>query len=181
MEEHKLIERLTKETNISYEDAKIALEISNWDVLDAVICLEEKGKIQRPSSSIFYTNENKGNYNRNEITNIQQQENKQNWKKREHNFEGFFVKVCKLIDTCNNIFLEIRKENKTFLRIPITVILVLVVFAFWIFIPLYILGLFFDIDFSLSGQRIEINKINQVLKAISLNVKRLKDKFKKGY
>ncbi|MFT8349827.1 DUF4342 domain-containing protein [Clostridium saccharoperbutylacetonicum] len=181
MEEHKLIERLIKETNISYEDAKIALERSDWDVLDAVIYLEENGKIQRPSSNIFYTSENNRNYNSNEIINIQQQENKQNREKREHNFEGFFVKICKLIDICNNIFLEIRKENKTFLRIPITVILVLVIFAFWIFIPLYILGLFFDIDFSLSGQRIEINKINRVLKTISLNVKRLKDKFKKGY
>ena len=60
MEENiKLIEKLKDKANISYEDAKEALENSDWDILDAVIYLEKKGKVKRPSISAFYTNDSK--------------------------------------------------------------------------------------------------------------------------
>jgi hypothetical protein len=180
MEDHKLIDKLKNETNISYEEAKIALEKSNWDILDAFVYLEEKGKIQKPSVSIFYTNEYKENYIHSVVTNNKNQENNYNNEKRHNTFEGIFVKVCKIIDTCNNIFFEIKRENKVFLRIPSTVIILLLAFAFWIIIPLYIVGLFFDIEFSLSGKRVEINKINHVFKAISAKIKKIKDRFKEG-
>ena len=67
MENHKLVDKLKNETNISYEEAKIVLERSNWDILDAFIYLEENGKVQKPSVSIFYTNEYKGNYKYSDI------------------------------------------------------------------------------------------------------------------
>lgn len=178
MESHKLIDKLRNETNISYEEAKIALEKSNWDILDAFVYLEEKGKVQKPSVSIFYTSEYKESYKRNEIIIDKDQENNYNNAKRDNTFEGIFVKVCKIIDTCNNIFFEIKKENKVFLKIPVTVIILLLIFAFWIIIPLYITGLFFDIEFSLSGNRVELIKINNVLKMISVNIKKVKHGWK---
>ena len=179
MENHKLIDKLKNETNISYEEAKIALEKSNWDILDAFVYLEENGKVQKPSVSVFYTNKYKENYIRSMVTNNKDQENNYSNTKKDNIFEGIFIKVCKIIDTCNNIFFEIKRENKVFLRIPVTVILVLLIFAFWIVIPLYIVGLFFDIEFSLSGKRVEINKINHALKAISANIKKIKDRWKR--
>jgi len=179
MENHKLVDKLKNETNISYEEAKIVLERSNWDILDAFVYLEENGKIQKPSVSIFYTNEYKENYKYSQVTIKKDQENNYKNAKKNNTFEGIFVAVCKMIDTCNNISFEIKKENKVFLRIPVTVIIVLLIFAFWIVIPLYIVGLFFDIEFSLSGKRVEINKINHVLKAISANIKKIKDRRKR--
>jgi hypothetical protein len=177
MENHKLIDKLKNETNISYEEAKNAMEKSNWDILDAFVYLEEKGEIQKPSVSIFYTNEYKEN---SEVTINKNQENNYNNRKKDNTFEGIFVKVCKMIDICNNIFFEIKKENKTFLRMPITVVILLLLFAFWLAIPLFIVGLFFDIEFSLSGNRIEINKINHILKVMSENIKKVKDKSPKN-
>lgn len=181
MENHKLIEKLKNETNISYEEAKIALEGSNWDILDAVVCLEEKGKVKKPSVSTFYTNEHKENYKNSLVTNNKNQENNYNNTEKDNTFEGIFVKVCKIIDMCNNIFFEIKKENEVFLRIPITVIILLLIFAFGVVIPLYIAGLFFNIEFSLSGNRVEINKVNHVLKLISENIKKVKGKLKRGF
>jgi len=176
MENHKLIDKLKNETNISYEEAKNALEKSKWDILDAFVYLEENGEIQKPSISIFYTNEYKENKKYREVTTSKNQENNYNNKKKDNTFEGIFVKVCKIIDVCNNIFFEISKENKAFLRIPITVVILLLLFTFWLAIPLFIVGLFFDIEFSLSGDRGEINKINHILKVISENIKKVKDK-----
>ena len=174
MESHKLIEKLKNETNISYEEAKIALEKSEWDILDAVLYLEELEKIPKPSVNIYYTNEERENKKSREIFINKNQDNTYKNGKKETKFEGLFVRVCKIIDTCNNIFLEIKKENRTFLRIPITVVTLLLLFAFWLAIPLFILGLFLSIEFSISGNGAEINKINHVLKVISSNMKKRK-------
>ena len=46
MEDIKLIEKLRDKANISYEEAKEVLEKNNWDILDAIIYLEKKGKIK---------------------------------------------------------------------------------------------------------------------------------------
>ena len=180
MENHKFVDKLKNEANISYEEAKIALEKSNWDILDAFVYLEEKGKIQKPSVSIFYTDEYNRNYKYSVVANNKDQENYYKNVKRDNTFEGIFVALCKIIDICNNIFFEIKRENKVFLRIPVTVIIVLLIFAFWIFIPLYIAGLFFDLEFFLSGNRKEINKVNNIFKMISVNIKKIKKSFKKG-
>ncbi|NRT72874.1 ubiquitin [Clostridium beijerinckii] len=181
MEDYKLVEKLKNEANISYEEAKIALEQSNWDILDAFVYLEEKGKVQKSSVNIFYTNEYKENNKNGVLINNKDYGNNYSNTKEDNAFEGIFVKVCKIIDICNNIFFEIKKGNKVFLRIPVTVIILLLIFSFGIVIPLYIVGLFFDLEFSISGKRREVNKINHVLKEISENIKKIKGKLKRGF
>ena len=181
MENLKLVDKLKNKTNISYEEAKTVLEKSNWDILDAMLYLEEKGKVPKPSVSTFYTNEYKESYKYIEIINNKDQKNKYNNGKKGNNFEGFFEVVCKVIDTYNNIFFEIKRENIAFLKIPITVMILLLIFAFWIVIPLAIVGLFFDIEFSLSGNKVETSKINNIFKMISANIKKVKEELKKGF
>lgn len=56
MEDHKLIDKLKNETNISYEEAKIAIEKSNWDILDAFVYLEENGKVHLIFSYLTISN-----------------------------------------------------------------------------------------------------------------------------
>jgi hypothetical protein len=175
MESHRLIEKLQNETNISYEEAKIALEKSEWDILDAFLYLEKMDRIPKPNVNIYYTNEDRENKKSSrEIFMNKNQDNTYKNGKKENKFEGLFVRVCKIIDTCNNIFFEIKKENKTFLKMPITVVILLLLFVFWLAIPLFILGLFLNIEFSISGNGAEINKINHVLKVISSNMKKRK-------
>ena len=62
MDRLNLVEKLRTKTGITYEDAKMVLEINNWDILDAILDLERQGKIKGPSVSIFYTNEYNENY-----------------------------------------------------------------------------------------------------------------------
>lgn len=180
MENLKLIEKLKDKANISYEDAKDALENSDWDILDSMIYLERKGKIKKPSISIYYTNENKDSYSDNyklTVNNIKEEKDKSSKNK---DFQGVFEAICKAIDTCNNIFFEISKEGRIFLKIPITVLILLLIFTFWIVIPLFIMGLFFDIEFFVFSKRVNTNKVNKVVKDISLWVKKIREEIKKG-
>ncbi|MBQ4639852.1 MAG: hypothetical protein IJB69_04950 [Clostridia bacterium] len=45
MVHYSVIEKLRKQARVSYEDAKEALEMTEWDVLDAYVWLEARGKV----------------------------------------------------------------------------------------------------------------------------------------
>ncbi|MGM8271799.1 ubiquitin [Clostridium perfringens] len=177
MEKLKLVDKLKNKANISYEEAKDVLEKSNWDMLEAMLYLEAHGKVQKPSISIFYTNESKESYNENgEEVNLKKDTNENNFENK-NGFEGVFEAICKAIDTCNNIFIEIIRNSRVILKIPFTVLIVLLFFAFWIVIPLMIIGLFFNMEFLVSSKKIDVDKINKVFKETSKVVKDVKGKF----
>lgn len=177
MERLKLVDKLKNKANISYEEAKDALEKSNWDMLEAMLYLEAQGKVEKPSISIFYTNESKESYNENgEEVNLKEDTNENNFENK-NSFEGVFEAICKAIDTCNNIFIEIIRNSRVILKIPFTVLIVLLFFAFWIVIPLMIIGLFFNMEFLVSSKKIDVDKINKVFKETSKVVKDVKGKF----
>jgi len=181
MEKVKLVDTLREKTNISYEEAKSALENNNWDILDAMLYLEEHGRVKKPTVSIFYTNEYKESYtNQKEVVTIKEEKKNNNSKSR-NNFDGIFEAICKAIDTCNNIFVEIRRRGRVLLKLPFTVLILLLFFAFWIIIPLMIVGLFFDIEFLVLAKSVNTDKVNKVFSEISKNAQNIKEKFKKGF
>ena len=49
------VERLRERANVSYEEAKEALEMAGDDLLDAMLILEKQGKVKQPDQSTFST------------------------------------------------------------------------------------------------------------------------------
>lgn len=180
MDKLNVVEKLREKTGITYEEAKDVLEINNWDILDSILYLEEQGKIKGPSVSIFYTNEYNENYEEEGSQfNFEEVKKESNYKWN-NNFEGIFEAICKVIDTCNNIFIEIRGKNNFFLKLPLTVVIVLLIFGFWIAIPLVIIGLFLDIEFFVESKKVNTDKINDILRKVSKEVKKIKSRIKAG-
>lgn len=184
MDKIKLVDKLRNRTNISYEEARSTLENSNWDILDAMVYLENSGKVKKPSVSEFYTNDYKQSYinesygNNGEVMKVDEAKGSNN-SKGKNDFEGFFEAMCKAIDTCNNIFLEIRRRGRVLLRFPLTVLILLLFFAFWVIIPLMIVGLFFEIEYLVSTKRVNTDKIDKVNKVFNELSKGAKDIIKK--
>ena len=59
--------------------------------------------------------ENTGNYDEEENTEYNFEEVKKDSNYKSNNtFEGIFEVICKAIDTCNNIFIEIKGKNNFF-------------------------------------------------------------------
>ena len=58
MEHIEMVERLHEKANISYADAKDALERSGWDMLEALVLLEREGKIDPLTASTTSTDNN---------------------------------------------------------------------------------------------------------------------------
>ena len=49
------VERLREKADVTYDEAKRALEACNWDMLDAMIYLEALGKVKKTSDSGVYS------------------------------------------------------------------------------------------------------------------------------
>ena len=55
MEKLEKIERLRERADVSYEEARDALESCGDDLLDAIVLLEQQGKVKKPSQSTYST------------------------------------------------------------------------------------------------------------------------------
>lgn len=51
MDNFEMVEKLVNQTGVSFEEAKKTLEKTDWNILDAVILLEQQGKIKDKTSS----------------------------------------------------------------------------------------------------------------------------------
>lgn len=174
MDDFSIVEKLKNKTNISYEEAKEALEKSNWDILDAMVLLEKEKKIEPPAVSVYFTND----------SNISEEENFDGKKieksNRKRNSNGIFELICDFIDKCNNTFFVISKNDNMIIKLPMTAMILLALFSFGTFVILYIVALFFEIDFSIVSRDIKTDKINNIFNEISKYVKEIKGLLKKG-
>ena len=55
MDKLEKVEKLRERANVSYEEARSALEENDWDLLDAMVALEKSGKTSGPKQESFST------------------------------------------------------------------------------------------------------------------------------
>lgn len=192
MDKESRIKKLSDRANVSYEDAKKALENSEWDILDAMLYLENNFIVERPSIGEFYSNKqsvNNNNNNNNPVTvlnlNKEHEQNKNNsqWQHKKGSNRIFEV-ICEKIDICNNFFIEVRNGKETFFKISLTVLIILLFFMFGILIPTIVVALIFDIEFFVTAKGINqasIDNINKSLANISRGIKHIKAMVKKEF
>lgn len=162
------VEKLCTMANISYEEAKAALDAANGDLLEAIIYLEKQGKIKAPTAGGgYYSSEN--------IIDAGERAYKDNsWEKRHHHchkgkgsFISFLKKIgefgLKLIRKGNANFFEVLKGEEIKASFPVTVLALLLFFAFWVTIPLAIIGLFFGLRYRFVGTDFNCSSVNQAM------------------
>ena len=102
------VEKLVEKTGVSYSEAKAALETANGDMLDALIYLEEQGKIKKQAEKAETSSFN--TYTTNTSSENRTYEHKEsktaeNFKETTKNF-GEWLKG--LFDKGNNNYLDFR-------------------------------------------------------------------------
>ncbi len=55
MDRMEMVEKLQSKADVSYEEAKNALEANDWDLLDALVMLEAEGKVRAPETKTSYS------------------------------------------------------------------------------------------------------------------------------
>ena len=84
--------------------------------------------------------------------------------------KSFLEIICGLIDTLNNIFFKIVRNDQVLIKLPLTVVILLLFFTFWISVPLFIIGFFYDVEYSFVGRGAENKKINNFLRNVSREI-----------
>jgi len=128
MDHYEMVEKLRQKANVSYEDAKAALEAADWDMLDALILLESQGKVKGAQGGKEYTT---------------QEPEDTGWKVYtdsdfRRGMKRLWKFLCMLVRKGNaNSFVISNRDKEEILSMPVTV-LVILFFCIW---PLSMIGL----------------------------------------
>ncbi|MDD6401902.1 MAG: DUF4342 domain-containing protein [Lachnospiraceae bacterium] len=179
MERLEKVEKIREKTGVSYEEAKNALEACEYDVLDALVYLETLGKINREKLATYSTVQTTES---SEFTKAQ--ETYENSCKDTSFGEAFgrvFDKAWKLLKKaiqkgCNTTFV-VKKKDKIMFNVPVIVLVLLTLFAFWVTIPLLIVGMFFDCRYSFLGFESTMVDINELCEKASDSCENIKKEF----
>lgn len=141
MERIEKIEKLRERAHISYEEAKEALDASNDDLLDALIYLEEQGKVKPPQGDGYFRSQS--SEEKVEDTNFEQKESKGKKERRfEEALESFWDFICAIVQKLNQTRFEIETKTGTALSVPLTVVVVLAIFLPMFTLSVLIIGFF---------------------------------------
>ena len=119
MEKIEMVEKLREKTGISAEEAWTALEKNNWVLVDAMLWLEtEKGV---PSQTAKASSAGEDSYLPVKPTVGDKKDD-----------DSIGAKLKKLLDDSLSHSLVLRREGKQMLRLPVLILLVLLVAAFYV-------------------------------------------------
>ena len=158
MVEFEKVEKLVQKTNVSYEDAKNALEAANGDMLDAIIDLEKQGKIKGPAQGTYTTYAQQSQYK--DVPAVIEETNQ-----KDSNSKSFFKDLGAAIKrgfqyTVDNSVRVIR-NNQEIIRLPLWMSIILMLAAWELLIIVIIISLFMDCRYSIVGKDSadEFNKV----------------------
>ncbi|MDR0819597.1 MAG: ubiquitin [Oscillospiraceae bacterium] len=172
MDTLELVEKLRARANISFEEARDALNACNGDLLDALIMLERQGKTSAPSGGGYYSSEpssiatcpeqERGKRDR-EHRHYHHHSDGEGWRK----FKEFMSEVgrfiLKVIDMGNRNLIEISRLGKVVFSIPVSVFVLLLIFMFWSVLPLMVISLFFKVRYHFRGAEFGKDSVNNVM------------------
>ncbi len=138
MDHFEMTEKLRERAQVSYEEAKEALELNEWDMLEAMVYLERQGKTG-------------------EAPREQAPEEKKERKPRVNGnlFEVAAKALARLVEKGNRNRLEIYREGRRISQLPLTVVVILSLVMFWIVVPALVVGWLFGCSYRLAGQDID--------------------------
>ena len=175
MNEFEKIDKLRERANVTYEEARDALNEANGDLLDAMVILERKGKATQPQMSSYSTRyEAQPHYER--VERDSSDPDKEAAKRFGSSLKRFFkVLFSKL--RYNALRMRNRAGEEVF-RIPLWLLL-LIVFFFWegIIVVLVVL-LFFGNRYDIVG-RDDMSDANEILERAGRMADGVKEEFRK--
>lgn len=153
MEKLEKIEKLRERAQVSYDEAREAYDHCNGDLLDALIYLEKQGKVKPPQGDGYYRSEQtvQGGTHEEQDSKDWSWEGKEERSNSSNGFKdalqqiwGFF---STLLQKGNSTSFEVLKDREHMASFPVTVLVLLLIFAPWITLPLIVIGLFFGFHY----------------------------------
>lgn len=164
MTHYEMAEKLSEKMGVSLEKATEALEACDWEMLDAALMLEkEVGQTGQQTWTSCDTSAEESNPGR------------EARERRRGVVEGLGGLLRDLFNLGNRNRFEVRRGDEVLLEVPVTVLVLLLVFAFWVCIPLLVIGLFAGCRYSFSGAELGRESVNSAMDKAAEAVERVKE------
>ena len=163
-----MVETLREKANVSYEEAKAALEASNWDLLDAILLLESEGKIPRETASYSTRAEE-----------LPPAEEPKEHKGFRDGMRWLGQVFRKLLHIGNTNQIVVSKNNKECFSLPVTVFVVLLLCSVWTILIAMLVSLFFGVRYAFRGPDLGKESINRVMDKAGDMAENMKEEFQK--
>lgn len=174
-------QKLSEKAQVPFEEARTALEQNNWDMLDALLFLQNKEKTSQAQSAEYTTQGNNTDYN-NQYNNQYQYQNEKSSSFGEAIGKGvkWFVDLVK--KGMDNDFLIERKTMNP-IRIPITVAVIILILLNGLTLVALIVGLFFGFRYSFQGPNINssADDVNDALHRAGKSAEEFTQDIKDGF
>lgn len=144
MEHIEMVERLHEKANISYTDAKDALERSGWDMLEALVLLEREGKID-PLTASASSSDNDTAYET--VTATASKSRKDSGFREAMNRIGETLR--RLLDDSLNTDFVVRRQGKEIFRLQVLIALILCLCLWEPILIALVVGLICDCRYSI--------------------------------
>lgn len=177
MEKLEKVEKLIAKTGVSYEEAKKTLEECDYDLLDAMVLLEQRGKIASPKTTSYTTTPES---ERSEQFAIAQKtyENDCNGTSAGEMLDKFCKWCGKIIKRCCEINFNVVKQEKKIISMPIIVLILVGLVTLPLLVILLIVGLFTDCKYYFDGVDSTKVDINEFCEKASETCESIKSDFK---
>ena len=146
MDHLEMVEKLREKANVTYEEARDALEACDWDLLDALLLLESSGRLNEMEEAAYSTRE-------------QKTEEKPETKTRKPRENGLIATLLHglgtLIKKGNAVSVLIKKNGETRLTLPLTVVVIALVFMFWWILIAAAVAMIFGYRYAIQGLTID--------------------------
>lgn len=171
MESFEKVEKLRERADVTYEEAKEALEASGWDLLEAMVYLEKQGKAKGPSQETYSTNYE----DQQQFVSV-----KDKVKKQKKTSDGYGTKLGKLLKLllkkCTQNSFCISRNGEEVLEVPLITVLILLFFLWKPVLIALVAGLFFDCRYSFCGKD-KMESANEAMDKAGEFVDKVKDQF----
>ncbi|MCQ4863112.1 P83/100 family protein [Pseudoflavonifractor phocaeensis] len=184
------VEKLREKSGASYEACKDALDRTGGDLLEAMIFLERTGRSRTAPRGGTFTTERGGGVDEAAklVLETQSKAGKKGKKSggvhdgdwREWLRELWAAGLNLLRHSTVNQF-EVWRHDRLMTSIPILILILLVVVAFWISVPLLIIGLFAGCRYRFVGPDLGKESINDVMDNVSATVDDMVGQVKKEF
>lgn len=177
MERIEMVEKLRDRANVSYEEAKNALEACDWDLLDAMVYLEKLGRTAAPKHETFTAGPEPADETPSVRTIVDDQNRKASHKEFRQKIKDGGRKIWQKLR--DNSFHVSRKGNEI-LKVP-AFVLVIALLAIWkLLAPVMIIALFFGVRYSFSGKD-DLGKANEMMNKAGNLADEVAEKIKNEY
>lgn len=175
MEQFDKVEKLVQKTGVSYEEARQVLEQSGGDLLDAMILLEQSGRVKAPKHS-SYSTEYEAQPRYEAVAQALEvagrggrREGESGWSK----LKAFGKKAWHFL--CSN-YLLVHRNGNLVVKLPFWSVALILLMIWYLTLILVVVSLFFGFSYSCQGEK-DMKKVNRVMERARRAAENAKEAF----